>query len=224
MIIRPKNVVIDIDGVLAEFNIPFAKRLSDASGIPLEQFTFTEWHWYRKTGIDKQLVTEVWDSICDPLNAKEQFAFWHSLRALPWARELIKWFVQHPLEYTPHFVTARSPILHEVTYLWLKDTLHVRNPRLIFSDEKGYICAGLNATHFIDDKYDNCLNVLRMRGTRTLVNVLDQPYNQRENETPYIHRLSSLREFLELLEDDARGGSEVLKDQRCGGASGGSHG
>ncbi len=208
MIIRPNNVVIDVDGVLADFNTPFAKKLSEVSGISLDQFTFTEWHWYRKTGIDKALVTQVWDEICEP-NSYAAADFWLNLAPTRDAYQLIRWICDRPLEYTPYFVTARSPVLYDFTFDWLKDYFDLDRPRLIMSEHKGLICSGLDATHFIDDKYDNCLNVLRMRGTSTLVCVLDQPYNKPPDAHHYIRRLPSLRAFLELLKRHASGRGEV---------------
>lgn len=204
MITRPDNVVIDVDGVLADFNTPFAQMLSDLSSIPRDQFTFTEWHWYKKTGISSKVVSAAWDHITDLSNPVAMRRFWGGLSPLPGAQELIE-YLDWSRNFTPHFVTARHPNLYRITYEWLRTIFDIPYPQLIMSEHKGLICGGLGATHFIDDKYDNCLNVLRMRGTETLVCVLDQPYNRPPNADPYIRRLSTLREFLQLLESHASG-------------------
>lgn len=219
MSIRPKNVAIDIDGVLADFNTPYAQMLSDLSSIPLEQFTFTEWYWYKKTGIDPKIVSAVWDSITDSTNPVMLRKFWGGLSPLPGALDLAE-YLDNNRHYSPYFVTARHPNLYRVTYEWLRNILGIHYPQLIMSEHKGLICGGLDATHFIDDKYDNCLNVLRMRGTSTVVCVLDQPYNQPPNAHHYLRRLSSVCEFLELLKNDASGGCQVPQDQRRGGVEG----
>lgn len=201
MTTRPRNVVIDIDGVIGDFNTPFAKKLSEFSGIPLDQFTFTEWYWYEKTGISKKLVSKAWDSIIeDPVG---RWDFWfHRVAALPEVVDPLKDLIDSPI-FNPIFVTARNPRTYVATYEWLRNRFGFPYPQLIMSQRKGFICEALNAFAFIDDKYENCLDVLRMRGTSTLVALCDQPYNRSKVLHPYMHRLSGMHEFLAFIGDRA---------------------
>lgn len=196
----PKNVIFDIDGVLADFNTPFAKLLSERSGIPLDQFTFTEWYWYRKTGIDKKLVRQAWDDVVN--NPAD---FWLNLKLINSPQTALDIMEIEDLGLEPVFVTARNPKLRAITNEWLYERLGIRNPYLILSPKKGHICEALDAIAFLDDKYDNCLDVLRMRGTKTLVALRDQPYNRSTPPDPYLHRLSGVREFCQLLADKTPG-------------------
>lgn len=207
-----ENIVIDIDGVLAEFNRPFAALLAKAANIPASTFTFTQWDWDRQAGVPDACIDHVWKSITEGEWSPAVWEFWSELQPRTGARELLHWITSHPLFYTPHFVTARNPALYNVTHEWLTRVFNLRHPRLIMSPNKDHICAGLEATYFVDDKYATCVDVHRMCGAYTVVCLLDASYNRPAHADHHLHRLSSLREFLELLKSHARGWGAVLED------------
>jgi hypothetical protein len=89
----PTKIVLDIDGVLADFNRAYAKALLRVSGFDLlpkgwhkDGYTaFTTWYWERQYGYGKEIETATWNGEILP-GAKK---FWAKLSPLPYARETL---------------------------------------------------------------------------------------------------------------------------------------
>lgn len=177
---------IDVDGCLANFNIPFARlmeqvsygRVTVAPGPPIK------WGWV--DDYPKDVVSAAWEHV------KANGVFWRNLPALPGAR----WTLERLNDladggHDVYFVTSRPGHLAKIqTEEWLQEHGAVC-PTVLISHDKGHVVRGLHATVFVDDKPDNHLDVLRQCGTGCRCVLLDQPWNRDWNH-PYVPRVFSI--------------------------------
>lgn len=93
--------------------------------------------------------------------------------------------------FTVHLITARKTCYQEVTQQWL--TKHdIQHNSLWFEDEKGILCRQLGVELFVDDYWDNCLDI-RDQGIVSLL--MSAPHNLGYPEKPGIFRVSNWQEI-----------------------------
>lgn len=191
----------DIDGVLADWNSSFIERLVKVSGrdlFPPRPFEILEWNYPEVHGYTKAELQIVWDSILqEPIDH-----FWGSIRAYPGAAQMLGALadlVRGPLNAHVYFVTARPGILTKgATETWL--SWEFENPTVLMTGAKGLVAKALALDAFLDDNYDNCVDVYWTSPT-TQVFLFDRPWNRQYgpgNGSDFV-RVGSVQEMLTIL-------------------------
>lgn len=193
------RIGLDVDGVLANFNSAYREILIEVSGRDLipEVFEPPCWEYAPAYGYTKDEDRAAWSAIRnDPF-------FWRKLGVLPGAQELLNDI--DDVRHAVYFITTRlgTQVKHQ-TESWLRD--YVANPAVLIaksSADKGRLAEGLDLTHFVDDKPENCIAVKEaVPGCRVFL--LSYAYNLwAKNEPRYdylgITRIHNLNAFAEAI-------------------------
>ena len=186
---KSKRILIDIDGVLADYNGGIAKIIIDRYGIevPISGKDITDWYQYRNT-IGRNLWKDVWKFVNDnpsfmcnlnPLASPYEFSRIESLN----------------LNNDLYFVTNRASIgIKIITEKWLMKH-NISYPTVILSKHKGLIAAGLEADFIIEDSPKNIISIYR-DSPKTKIYLMSYPYNK---EVEYLATkcVNSIGEFLD---------------------------
>lgn len=195
---RELRIGIDVDGCLADFNAAYRKTLIKVSGRDLipEIFEPPCWEYATVYGYTKDEDRAAWKEITsDPI-------FWRRLSVLPGAQEFLNNL--DDARHAVYFITSRPGIAtkHQ-TETWLRN--FVLNPTVLIaksSEHKGIIARGLELTHFLDDKPENCLAV-KEHTIECHVYLLDARYNRWADLDPRyadIVRIYDLDKFARVIE------------------------
>ena len=182
---------IDLDGVLVGFVSGFTDLLCHMAAIdPPEIFAPTKWQWYDELNLGKPIVRQGWKHV------EAHPSFWFNLDPLPNAHEDMKHLRNLELDgHDLYFITNRPFAgAKKQSEAWLAKH-GFSNPTVLIAESKGAIAKGLHLTHFIDDRPENCTDVLTSMGIRTKVYLYTQSYNLSFNDT-YIYRSASVTEML----------------------------
>ena len=167
---------IDVDGVLADFVGGFTK-LANSLGYSVNPDSWG-------LGLSREQEQACWKLVeADP-------NFWTGLDALnqfPKVQDTDVVYFITKRKQTPGRSTDRE------TGTWLRDKQGLELPTVLAIPNKGEVCRALKVDAFIDDKPENCWDVLDNSAT-TKVFLLDQPWNQWDTRVTRIH---SLEEFFE---------------------------
>jgi hypothetical protein len=193
-----RSLVIDLDGVLADFTLGFTKLANEQfnNGIPTIPTNFHQ-QWNFK-------------GIMSPV---EESATWEHIHAHPdwWAtlRPLIDDESSERLAYVntrvpTYFVTHRPDASKIPTARWLTEVLGIEVPSVICSKRKGEVARILNASHAIDDKLENiwCIHWLA-DNPQTKAYLLDRHYNRIDVNVgaQNVYRIHHFEEFLDDVEN-----------------------
>lgn len=207
------KIAIDVDGVLADFVTPFAALLEAQTGkiIPLPP---TTWDFHYAAGITKAESRRAWEHITST-------SFFFGLEEEPFAAETL-----HLLDnlnengHQVYFITTRPG---SQAKLWTEEWLNSRGvfvpTVLIAKDEpaKGLLAKGLALDVFIDDKPENCAEVVKAtrqqiiyKGIETntfvypCIYLVNRPYNQDNNISnevrPFMDGIVRIDSALQALE------------------------
>lgn len=178
---RRQRVLLDVDGVLADFVTPASEVVMDVTGAPLPPDALEQWDIFRS--YDKETQSEIY-SACK----KEGWCL--AIRpyagAVDFIRELNEvadvYFVTSPLG-GPFWAYEREQ--------WLKKHFGTHHHKVISTNAK-YVCLG---DIFVDDKFSHVLKWKEhhLHGTAVL---WSQPYNKNE---VWAHRATSYSSILELV-------------------------
>ena len=166
------RIGIDLDGVVANFHKAFNQLLRqfgadiDPNHIP------KTWNWATgDLGLPKELDRKAWEYVT------ARPAFWGTLECLEPAT--LKRLYDLALTTPVTFITTRNrtPDTQWISKQWLASHGFFGADVLITAD-KGAAARALDLTHFIDDKPENCLDVLKAMGTRCRVSIRRWPYNE----------------------------------------------
>lgn len=140
--------VIDMDGVLAEFNTSFAAQIGHPD-IPVDDLTWPKlWDWPQQYVSDEQLAN-VWRQV------HRSETFWESLPCFSWTQETLT-LLAHEIGrgHEVYFVTARQGVdAKRQTERWLqKYGIELPTVVVVQKMEKGGIVQDLGADVMIDDK------------------------------------------------------------------------
>lgn len=193
------TVLVDIDGVLAEFNRPFLallNRCAAANNEPQQadyagHATPQVWHWFEPAGFSKRSVSAAWDFV------KRYPEWWGNLRAYPGAVDFLVELeaLRDAGRITPYFVTSRpNQLVAAVTSEWLSALGFARPNVIVVSGPgaKGKIADAVSATAILDDHGPNFEGM----PVSTRCFLLDRPWNQQDR---YDTRITELEEFLRLV-------------------------
>jgi 5'(3')-deoxyribonucleotidase len=190
------RIGVDIDGVLADFNSAFIHRVTEVTNkdlFPVRPFDIPTWNYPQHYGYTEAEVSAVWEDIkADP-------NFWYDLVEYPQTQEALG--VLKSMESFSaaevYFITARPGT--EVKYQtegWLLET-GFACPTVLISSAKGLCARALNLTHYIDDRWENVVDV-RNYNPNTQVFLLTQPWNK-DNDAEFqgVQRVESVMQFLQ---------------------------
>lgn len=187
-------VGLDVDGCLSMFNDAYASLLTAHTGIrfPKEDATWPDtWYWERKTGVTREQEAYVWDNMIIPSDR-----FWQRLPAYPDTRMFLSELVDSDFCDNIYFITSRvGKNVKAQTEYWL-DFNGFPRPTVLISKEKGLCAKALKLTHYIDDKNENCVDVLAQSHANTFM--LARPWNEDQDGIP---RLDTLMQFWEVLRE-----------------------
>lgn len=204
---RKLKIGFDVDGVLALFDTGYRQKLKQVSGKDGTLGVSEEppcWNWPTECGYTQEDDNAAWKAI------KADERFWVSLPPMPQARQALTILSEAYNEgHEVYFITHRMGVNpHMQTSAWLVNNGYLGFPNVLVTGNKGPIAKGLQLTHFIDDKPENCVDV----AAATLkVNSLEKPttrvfcLNARYNadyqfsDVLNITRVNSLEEFFKTL-------------------------
>lgn len=206
------KIGIDMDGVLADFNTAFIALIKDTTGVelppPSDSYP-SVWNYHREPGgITEEQDKALWTHIM-------YSPFWLTLRPLKGAEVALDELNRRAGRGDEvYFITTRpGRDAKALTEGWLQ-WYGMENPTVLISGDKGSVAKGLGLNVFIDDKPENCNEVLDETTVwepigglqdccliyhpnyRTRVFVMDAPYN-RQLDRDGITRISSVLEALD---------------------------
>ena len=144
------RVILDVDGVLADFNSGFRELIISRGGTmdPLPPEGPPVWDWYHLLGAKRQEVVDAWAWI------RDNPAWWATLRPYQEAVEARPLLQRLYTERQVIVLTSRVPLHADaITRAWLR--AHVGLPSsvpVVHVDDKGLAIKALGGvTHVIDD-------------------------------------------------------------------------
>lgn len=198
---RQFRLGVDIDGVLADFNRGYRRKLEEVSGKALlpDDEEPPCWFWPEAVGYTKDEDDRAWDRI------KSTPDFWFQLHPMPEVTlepvlPTLFQMLQHGHEvYFPTSRVGNNCWLQ--TYGWLQKYGMLLPTMMICRDKqaKGLIAKSLDLTHFVDDMPENCYAVADHAPT-TQVYMIRRRYNSQPAtiQTCYekhITIIANMREF-----------------------------
>lgn len=175
------RIGVDLDGVLCNFNHAFQKRVIAVTGEDkfrgddFNQIDPPCWDYVRQHyGYSQGQNRAVWDSVI------EDPSFWSSLRPYGWAtRDLTELAAIRAAGHQVYFITTRAGVAPQLQSLYWLQALGYPMASVLIArshDAKGFIAKGLNLTHFIDDKPENC-QAVKSYAPECRVVLLHRSYN-----------------------------------------------
>ncbi len=193
---KHKRIVIDVDGVLADFIQGFTALAGQMfRGVPVTR-TYEKETWDGYPGLTETQIAQVWDVV------NKSTTFWASLSPLITLQEARRISTLHNQEYV-YFCTARvGADAKAQTERWLREH-GIVNPTVVISKRKGEFCKAVDADVAIDDKAGNASFIDWGTEGRTKSYLLDRPYNRVPQEflASGVRRVHSLTEFLDNIQE-----------------------
>lgn len=190
---------IDIDGVLAKFDPKFTELLIKTTGknlFPHLPYDPPTWDWFGPLGYTKEDVHKTW------LAADEDPYFWQTMgyyQDVPATIDRL-WRLQK-LGHSVYFITNRrgaNPKKQTEYWLYHLTTTIMPPPTVIVSEQKGMVCSALKVGAYIDDKPENCQDVVKWCGLNCRTFLQDRTWNQGEL-SKYITRVNSVEDMLNCV-------------------------
>jgi hypothetical protein len=169
---RLPRIGVDIDGVLAEFNRPYAALFNELGYTPpfdVEHLDLSSWHWeeahMRAAGLSEDAIKVILDLAWSKIRAST--AFWATLPSYPTAKlDLINLRTVIENAWDVYFITCRPGTTAKFqTEAWLmhKGLKAPFVPTVLIVDNgevnKPRLCKALELDAIIDDKPSNLWNV-----------------------------------------------------------------
>ena len=187
------KIGLDLDGCFANFNAKFIPRLVSVTGrdlFPPPPFEPPCWDYPAHFGYTTDEVRATWDSVI------EDVRFWRDLLPYPDAAEALNILSRRTLDDDLYFITSRpGRRAKRQTEAWLNQhwpTIGGHRTVLV-SGHKGLCAQALALDVYLDDRYENALDVAT---TRTKSYLLDRPWNQHGTALSGITVVSTLKAFL----------------------------
>jgi hypothetical protein len=200
---------VDIDGVLANFNKAYRQRLISVTGRDLIPEVDCRgeapgeeppcWDYAPVYGYTKDEDRATWNSI------KNDREFWVNLSPLPGAFQALQRFVRlQDAGHEVYYITSRPGVeVQTQSLLWLLKQQGLGLPTVMIArGEKGLLAAGLQLTHFLDDRPENCFSV-QIASPNTGNYLLACRYNEWARErctNEGIHVVATVSDFINDLE------------------------
>ncbi len=186
---------IDCDDVCCDFQSSYVRLLNFMFGRPPIGTAPIDW-----SGSNLQLTNEEtkqsWAEVAKVPN------FWADLKPLPsFDNETIVLLKRLIMRHDVYFITNRfatpgsSPM--KQTKHWFYINALIKSPNVMIAKDKGPMASVLQLDAFIDDKPQNCLDVLEVR-PNARVYLCNSSHNQPFSD-PRIPRVKDLKEFAKLI-------------------------
>lgn len=179
------KVGIDVDGVLANFNESYIRRVIAITGrdlFPPRPFDIPTWNYPESYGYSEHEIARVWDTI------KADRIFWVALFPYPEAHAVMAHIANciRSQKDDVYFITARpGETAKAQTERWLADKfpyLQCPVPTVLISGHKGLCAQALGLDAYIDDRWENVLSVARShwKGASPTCRtyLMDRPWNR----------------------------------------------
>lgn len=189
----------DVDGVLADFNTSFISFVIAQTGrdlFPPRPFDITTWNYPESYGYTADEMSRVWGAI------EESDWFWSCLAPYDETNEAMAYLRDHQMAGNDvYFVTSRPGRTAKAqTEHWLGQwwgwgrTATI--PTVLISSDKGLCAVALKMDVYIDDLWENVLDVAQ---TKTHAVLMDRPWNRAYVAEDFgIQRRSAVKSFAEL--------------------------
>lgn len=193
----------DVDGVFADFNSSFIERVVVVTGrdlFPPRPFDIPCWDYPEHYGYTREETSAVWQGI------EKDRTFWLNLSPYDGAMDILERIrvlsIDH--DHDVYFITSRPGIgakgqtetwlaTHSGDFLW--------NPTVLVSGDKGRCAKALKLDYYIDDRFENCLDVA-VSGGGCQTFLMDRPWNNRaDHEDDRLTRVDAVSEMLDALPD-----------------------
>lgn len=192
---RPRPIIFDIDGVLADFVVKFtalAGWMFKDQNIPTYG-TLQQQQWNEFQNVTPDIEERVWEHI------NQSNEFWKTLPLLVNYDE-VKAIQDLNEQQSVYFVSSRTgeTALHQ-TRAWVEIVLGVRRASAVISKNKGDIAKAVDAQAVLEDRAENAWCVAWITGGRTNSYLIDRPYNRydaRAFGSGKVIRVASVTEFL----------------------------
>lgn len=194
------RIGIDMDGCLADFNVPYISLIEQHSGVKLPDSSDTypnRWNYESDAGLNSTQVSKMWAEI------KASPDFWVKLPAYPETSSFLRSILDLELfqDAAVYFITNRPGLdAKGQTEVWLQRNGYNAHPTVLISGEKGLCAKALELTHYIDDKNENCTDV-RDNSPETANFMIQRPWNTAQPGVPVV---TSINDFLMVLCDAAK--------------------
>jgi uncharacterized HAD superfamily protein len=187
-------VIIDVDGVLADFVKGFTRRAFQLGYGRGEYSTLNQQEWDRFIGMNEEQVSKVWE------NVKSDPFFWYDLPQLASVLEMQE-IARLCGEREVYFATSRPGIKTRKQTEWWLENRGINKPQVIVTSQKGETAKAINASALIDDKAGNAVYA-KYYSPATDVYVLDRPYNRFDPVVigSKVTRVLDLHEFVRRVE------------------------
>jgi len=221
------RIGLDLDGCFSDFNTRLLQELNKHTGMSKE-FPLGEpsmwWYPTEELGFTQGQLDEVLDYI------QANPGWWAWLPRYPFTFDVLHELatLQKNGKVEVYFITARPGDIEGPTTEWLRQngfSVNTRNNtpiRIIQSDRKGLVAAGLRLMFFIEDNTDNALDILTTtsqyadcgtigtvgrldkldkHATPTMVLLIDHLYNRdaRLDNHPNLERLNNVGQALPYI-------------------------
>lgn len=184
----PERLAIDLDGVLVNFTEPLAVLASSMFNLNVSSHA-THWDWIRDYGVMPDQETALWQWIM------QNPEWWGFLPPLEYARMGLAYLRESGADV--YFITARPGVgVKSVTENWLR--FHgYPDPTVLIASNKAPIIDALKIDVFIDDRPENCSQVVAH--TTAAVYMPTRPWNEAAGEIAGVHRVATLIDALQAV-------------------------
>ena len=197
------NIGIDVDGCVADFSGTYIKLANSMFDLALRPEDQTGWA-HQSLGLTDAQDNAVWDRINNTPN------WWTRLPKLPNTDTLTEWAKAHRV----FFLTKRNPTtvglsMEDQTANWLRREFFIPNPTVIITEHKGDVARALRLHCFIDDKFENCWDVVK--GSPNTYSFLhDAPYNKEIEASLWMRRAQHINDFFSQIKGASNGSNYQL--------------
>lgn len=186
-----KRIIVDVDGVLADFTFAWAKTTAELTGVKISTDPHC-WDWFRDV-ISKDQEALIWARV------KASPLWWYEVPVLV-SEEEVRRVQAADDRHDLYFVTSRvGETARSQTAAWLRRYFDVDDPTVIISNRKGDVAVGIDAHAAIDDKLEHACEIAVRTGTKAASFLLDRAYNQGA-VIPGVVRVSSVLEFFNKVD------------------------
>lgn len=193
-----KNIGVDVDGILAIFDQGYTEVIIRETGkdlFPYKPYPPDCWEWDTKLGYTKEDTGKAWAAI------KQDTTFWLKLPAYDDTSAVLKRLLtlEDRDKHSVYFITNRmgvAPKRQTENFL-----AHYGFPcaTVLVSAKKGCSAQALSLDCYIDDKPENCVDVVNFMGTACKTYLMDRSWNQDFTDLRSIKRVTSVHTMLDEI-------------------------
>lgn len=195
-----KTIVCDVDGVVAEFGHAYYKLMHDyvnSKIVPLYTSQVPTWNYAYDSLNDgeKERMNKIFYNKTDFFDNLEetQYGIVAKIQAKRRPSDIWYWC-------TSRQSVAGSRPINEITNQWLK-THGFSCPNVVVSSAKGVFCKAVKADYFIDDKWENVLNVIH-NSPKTKIFYLPHLYGKKNIVAAKKYGIVVLNKVEDILETE----------------------